>query len=152
MRRLVFALVLSLFPMVTDVALPATFSPDAGIRSNGLALTVAQSNTFMVFFGRGEVAVSDAAARNLDQMIKEFSARKGKSITIKGHADGSEADDVALSKSRAEAVRNTLIARGIPAKTFVYMSGFGNSTPLVKGLAPGAAEPQNRRAEINFEY
>jgi outer membrane protein OmpA-like peptidoglycan-associated protein len=70
-------------------------------------------------------------------------------ITIEGHADGLEAEAEALSVRRAEAVRGSLLARGVPADRLA-VRGFGATMPVA---APGDpdAEERNRRVEFKVE-
>jgi OOP family OmpA-OmpF porin len=71
----------------------------------------------------------------------------GSIIMITGHTDssGPEPGNIALSRERAEAVRDALVARGIPADG-LRASGVGSRDP-VDGLAPG--DPANRRIEFS---
>jgi OOP family OmpA-OmpF porin len=71
----------------------------------------------------------------------------GSIIMITGHTDssGPEPGNIALSRQRAEAVRDALVARGIPADG-LRASGVGARDP-VPGLAPG--DPANRRIEFS---
>jgi len=67
-------------------------------------------------------------------------------ILIEGHTDasGSDAYNERLSLRRAQAVRDYLITRGVPAD-WLQTRGVGRSAPL-KADDPGAAE--NRRVEF----
>lgn len=70
----------------------------------------------------------------------------GSIIAITGHTDssGPEAGNLALSQERAVAVRDALVARGIPADG-LRARGMGSRTP-VEGLLP--TDPANRRIEF----
>lgn len=71
----------------------------------------------------------------------------GSVIAIVGHTDssGNEAGNRALSRDRAEAVRQALIMRGIPGDGLRAI-GKGSSEP-VEGLEPD--DPANRRIEFS---
>lgn len=71
----------------------------------------------------------------------------GSKIAITGHTDesGPEEANVALSRTRALAVRDALIRRGIPAEN-LHAAGVGSSEP-VNGLLP--RDPANRRIEFS---
>lgn len=71
----------------------------------------------------------------------------GSIIAITGHTDasGPEPGNIALSLERADAVRNALIRRGIPADG-LRASGMGSRYPVV-GLEP--SDPANRRIEFS---
>lgn len=71
----------------------------------------------------------------------------GAIIAITGHTDssGPEPGNLALSQERAEAVRDALIALGIPADGLRAL-GVGSAQP-VAGLDPG--DPANRRIDFS---
>ena len=71
----------------------------------------------------------------------------GSIIAITGHTDasGPEPGNLALSHERADAVRQALIARGIPSDGLRAL-GVGSGAP-VPGLDP--ADPANRRIEFS---
>ncbi len=70
----------------------------------------------------------------------------GSIIAISGHTDatGPEPGNLALSLERAQAVRQLLVARGIPHDG-LRVQGLGSRAP-VEGLDPG--DPANRRIEF----
>lgn len=90
----------------------------------------------------------DAASRQLlDEVATALRPCLGAIIAITGHTDssGSEAINMELSRQRAEAVREALIARGIPDDG-LRARGVGSSVP-VPGLAP--SDPANRRIDFS---
>lgn len=91
----------------------------------------------------------DATSRVLvDQLAEALHPCRGSIIAIAGHTDssGSEQSNLALSRRRAEAVRQALIARGIPPEG-LRAQGVGSSDPIA-GLDP--ADPANRRIEFSI--
>ena len=89
----------------------------------------------------------DQASRTLvDEVAAALRPCLGSIISITGHTDssGSEEGNLALSLARAEAVRDALVARGIPAGG-LRVRGFGSRRP-VEGLAP--TDPANRRIDF----
>lgn len=68
-------------------------------------------------------------------------------ITIEGHADGLEVEAEALSVRRAEAVRGSLLARGVAADR-LEVRGFGASAPIA---APGDADAEERNRRVEFK-
>ncbi|MXO59431.1 OmpA family protein [Altererythrobacter salegens] len=90
----------------------------------------------------------DAASRELvDEVATALRPCLGSIIAITGHTDssGPEPGNITLSRERAEAVRDALISRGIPADG-LRVRGMGSRNP-VEGLAP--TDPANRRIEFS---
>jgi OOP family OmpA-OmpF porin len=83
----------------------------------------------------------------LDEVAAALRPCLGSIIAITGHTDtsGPEPGNLALSNERAEAVRQALMARGIPSDG-LRARGVGSSEP-VDGLAP--TDPANRRIEFS---
>ena len=89
-------------------------------------------------------------------LIREFSAQALSNdintVVVSGNTDtsGSSAYNEALSQRRASAVREALIANGVPAEK-VETRAFGESN-LAKPTADGTREPLNRRAEVVISF
>lgn len=83
----------------------------------------------------------------LDEVAMALRPCLGSIIAITGHTDasGTESANLALSQERASAVRQALIARGIPSDG-LRAEGVGSSEPA-EGLAP--QDPANRRIEFS---
>lgn len=89
----------------------------------------------------------DAASQSLiDEVGEALRPCLGAVIEVSGHTDRSGPEDlnIALSSQRAEAVRQALVQRGIPADALM-VSGEGSARP-VDGLEP--TDPANRRIEF----
>jgi outer membrane protein OmpA-like peptidoglycan-associated protein len=88
----------------------------------------------------GRAAVAKAAA-----ILK---AHPAANVRVEGHTDsnGSDANNVTLSRARAKTVVDTLIAMGIPAQRLSSI-GYGESAPLVPDTTP-ANQAINRRVEF----
>lgn len=89
----------------------------------------------------------DAASEELvDEVARALRPCLGSIIAITGHTDssGPEPGNLALSLERADAVRQALIRRGIPADG-LRVRGIGSRSP-VEGLEP--TDPANRRIEF----
>jgi OOP family OmpA-OmpF porin len=69
-------------------------------------------------------------------------------VEIGGHTDdaGTPADNMRLSSLRAEAVRNYLVAKGVPFRQMVAR-GYGSSIPRTPDTTP-RGRAANRRVEI----
>ena len=104
--------------------------------------------SFMVFFDWDRADLSAQALGTVKQAANVYKTRGSARITTTGHTDrsGPEADNMALSLRRANAVKDALVREGVPA-TAISVVGKGESQPLVP-TADGVREPQNRRVEI----
>jgi OOP family OmpA-OmpF porin len=90
----------------------------------------------------------DAASSDLiDEVADALRPCLGSIIALTGHTDssGPEPGNLELSRKRAEAVRQALVQRGIPADG-LRTRGVGSSEP-VQGLDP--SDPANRRIEFS---
>jgi OOP family OmpA-OmpF porin len=90
----------------------------------------------------------DAASSDLiDEVADSLRPCLGSIIALTGHTDssGPEPGNLTLSRERAEAVRQALVERGIPADG-LRTRGVGSSEP-VEGLDP--SDPANRRIEFS---
>ena len=108
------------------------------------------------FFGFDKVKLSDEIKKDLDTMVSAVdSADLIHAINITGHADriGPAPYNGALAMRRAEAVKDYLVSKGIPADRIVTRSdgssgplvtcpGIKNEHKLIRCLAP------NRRVDI----
>lgn len=90
----------------------------------------------------------DAASTSLiDEVVSALRPCLGSTIAITGHTDssGPERGNLLLSRERAEAVRDALISRGLPAEG-LRVRGMGSRAP-VEGL--DSRDPANRRIEFS---
>lgn len=91
----------------------------------------------------------------LDTLVRLIEAEGGSgTIAIEGHTDsvGEDAYNQRLSERRAEAVRDYLVERGVPAAR-LRTSGFGASRPVADNTRPDgsdneAGRQRNRRVEV----
>jgi len=110
------------------------------------AAVAAPQNEYLVFFDWNKSNITPAADRTVADAVKAW----GKTVQYKvvGHTDtsGSPAYNQKLSVRRAEAVKKSLVAKGIPAKA-VATEGKGEAQLLVQ-TGDNVREPSNRRAQI----
>jgi outer membrane protein OmpA-like peptidoglycan-associated protein len=101
-----------------------------------------------VTFGTGSARLQAGAYVELDSIAKVLAANPGLRVEIAGHTDegGTPADNMHLSNLRAEAVRNYLVARGVPFQQMVAR-GYGSSMPRTPDTTP-RGRAANRRVEI----
>jgi outer membrane protein OmpA-like peptidoglycan-associated protein len=95
-------------------------------------------------FGVGRADVSQAMKGQLDRTARWLAANADSRIAIEGHADpsGNADANMALSRARAEAVRDYLQSAGVDASR-MDVEGFGDTK-----LKYGAADGRNRRVSI----
>ena len=100
-------------------------------------------------FASGSAKLTAAARASLQQMADVVGGKK--SVRVEAHTDsqGADAANLALSQQRADAVRQALLASGLPPAR-VKAVGKGESDPLTdNGTAEGRA--RNRRVEMIVE-
>lgn len=105
---------------------------------------------YFVFFDFDSAAITDAGRTIIAQVVSDFRAGTYQGINVVGHTDtvGSPAYNQRLSERRAAAVRQALVASGVPGNA-ISTSGVGERQLLVQ-TPDGVREPSNRRAEIRF--
>ena len=105
-------------------------------------------NSYIVLFDFDKSNINDAAQAVINQVIADFNANRSTAVSVTGHTDraGSAAYNERLSERRADAVREALIAGGIPAEaiTTAWKGEAENAVPTEDGVR----EQANRRAEI----
>jgi outer membrane protein OmpA-like peptidoglycan-associated protein len=102
-----------------------------------------------MLFAFGRATLLESARAKLDR-VADALRRAGdeRRMVIEGHTDGlgADAQNLPLSRDRAQAVRQHLIRRGVdPAR--VTAIGLGSSRPLIDNGSP-ANRANNRRVEI----
>ena len=137
--------VLTTLPAPTSPPVPntspsrtATVTAPKPPASNGGAVITACVEPLKAFSARnaitfksGAAALAPESAAPLDELATDLSACPDAVVHVEGHtdADGDDAQNLALSVSRAEAVVGALIERGI-APTRLYAVGFGEAKPI----------------------
>ena len=105
-----------------------------------------------IYFAFDEATVSQAAGRQLMEVVDQLKNIYELKISIVGHADsqGSEGYNQTLSKERAEAVRTWLSQRDIDASR-ISISFEGESTPAASNDTKDGRS-KNRRAVVSFAF
>lgn len=101
-----------------------------------------------VFFESGSAALDPASNVELERVGLWLSAHSNVVMEVGGHTDdvGSEAENMALSEQRAEAVKAALQKAGVAADQLVA-KGYGQTKPAVLGSSEEARQ-QNRRTTL----
>jgi outer membrane protein OmpA-like peptidoglycan-associated protein len=102
---------------------------------------------FLLYFGEATALTPDSL-KLLPEIIAAIRERNSAYISIIGHTDtlGSEEYNLALSHSRALAVKDLLVQRGVAADT-IQTTSHGKENPLIP-TADNVYEPRNRRVEV----
>jgi outer membrane protein OmpA-like peptidoglycan-associated protein len=101
-----------------------------------------------ILFDTGESTIKDESQPTIDEIYKTLNDNADLKVSIEGHTDnvGDPAANKKLSADRANAVMNTLIAKGID-KSRLSSVGWGQEKPVGdNGTDEGRAK--NRRVEI----
>jgi outer membrane protein OmpA-like peptidoglycan-associated protein len=116
-------------------------------------------NSAALYFEPGSDALSDARRAKLETLLPSLIALRdgaaalqvGYSVEIVGRADtpGTTAFNLHLSQSRADAVRQYLIARGVSAE-HLHARGIG-AIELAAATSPANAEPAEHRESLDTE-
>lgn len=107
---------------------------------------------YVVYFEWDRSNLNAEALQVIDAAVARMSQCGASTVLLVGHADrsGSEAYNMPLSMRRAEAVRDALTARGVPAGA-IRLDSRGESEPA-RATADGVREPLNRRTAITISF
>ncbi len=103
-----------------------------------------------IYFDLDSYVIKDEFKPVLDAHAKYLQSRKDRKIIIQGNTDerGGSEYNLALGQKRAEAVRRSLQALGVPDSQMEAIS-FGKEKPKAQG-SNEAAWAENRRADIVY--
>ena len=103
---------------------------------------------FTLYFVENKDEFTEESKKIVDSVFAEIARRPVPDVIVIGHTDtvGNDAANDALSRQRAEVVRNAFVARGLPADK-VVVTGRGRRE-LAVPTGDGVSEPRNRRVEI----
>ncbi|BCL76094.1 hypothetical protein JHS3_18300 [Jeongeupia sp. HS-3] len=134
-------------PKVPDIPEVDVKTPVASMVASAPALFKLAGIEIDVQFGTDSAAIEPKYHASLDKLASELKA-SGKQGEIAGHTDnvGDASHNKALSEQRAAAVRNYLIAKGVPPDTLTAV-GYGDSRPLADNSSEDGKR-QNRRIEF----
>jgi outer membrane protein OmpA-like peptidoglycan-associated protein len=109
----------------------------------GLVLTLGD-----VLFDTGKARLSPGSARKLDQLAQFLTDHPERRVQIDGFTDsvGTDSYNQDLSQQRADAVKSSLIARGINSSR-IGSQGYGKEFPVANNVDSGGRQ-LNRRVEV----
>jgi OmpA-OmpF porin, OOP family len=115
------------------------------------AAAPAAMRQYNVYFEFDKSALTPQARQIVDQAADTMRREKDSRIELVGKADlaGTDPYNMALSHRRADTVRSTLLADGVPANQ-IEERWVGEREPPVP-TAPGVREPRNRVVEITLQ-
>jgi OOP family OmpA-OmpF porin len=117
-----------------------------------VAAATPREQNFLVFFDFDQAQVTQEGQQVIQRAVDNYRRTgQGPRIVATGHADraGTDNYNMSLSDRRAVAVRQALVAAGIPDNA-IGTQARGESQPLVP-TPDGEREPQNRRVEIAIQ-
>jgi OmpA-OmpF porin, OOP family len=127
-----------------NAALLKELSDLKGQQTNrGLVLTVGD-----VLFATGKAEVAAGGMRSIDKLAEWLKKNPTRNLLIEGHTDNTGPDELnqKLSQQRADAVRDQLVSRGVPADR-ITTRGYGPKYPVVANDTASGRQ-QNRRVEV----
>ena len=103
-------------------------------------------------FENGKATIKKSSNKLLDQIAKTFIDNPTYRVEVQGHTDnvGNYKFNVDLSERRAQAVRDYLIKKGVPA-TSLTAHGYGPDKPIADNKTK-AGRAQNRRVEFDITF
>lgn len=120
---------------------------DARETPRGLVLSMPD-----VLFDLGKSDLKPGAERTLEKLASVLRENPERTITIEGFTDSTGSEDLnrRLSESRANAVRDALVSRGVNPER-IQTRGYGKNYPVASNETP-AGRQLNRRVEIIISH
>ena len=115
------------------------------------AKEVVASGEWKINFNTASADISNSSSKEVEKIYNLLVQAENTKLTVVGHTDnvGNADANLALSKSRAQAVVDYLKQKGIPANRFQLVDGKGQSDPIAdNNTASGKA--LNRRVVITL--
>jgi outer membrane protein OmpA-like peptidoglycan-associated protein len=133
--------------LVKDIDAGTTYTTDYSKK----ATSVMASGEWHINFESGRASIRPEAKDVLDQIYNLLIQAEDSKLELIGHTDNTGTQDAnyALSTARAEAVKNFLIQKGIPATRFQKIDGKGQDEPVADNNTP-AGKAKNRRVVVTL--
>ena len=105
-----------------------------------------------VFFVTGSAKLQTKSYKALDEVVAILNEDAALKLDIEGHTDntGSDKVNLPLSQSRAKAVHDYLVSKGIDASRLTS-EGYGSAKPVADNKT-AAGRTLNRRVEMKLKY
>ncbi|WP_456313744.1 OmpA family protein [Pseudomonas shirazensis] len=118
---------------------------------SGEAKEVVASGEWKINFNTGSAEISNSSSKEVEKIYNLLVQAENTKLTVVGHTDnvGNPDSNLALSKSRAQAVVNYLQQKGIPANRFQMVDGKGQNDPIADNNS-ASGKALNRRVVITF--
>ncbi len=103
---------------------------------------------YYFFFDTGSASLTESQIQEIKKVANTILSSTVHRVSCIGHSDSTGTDEIneRVSKNRAQAVANELIANGVD-KTLITIKYYGDANPLVK-TKPNESNYKNRRVEI----
>ncbi len=104
-----------------------------------------------IYFEFGKATLTQASYEELNKLYNMMSSNPNMTIELRGHTDniGGKSYNKQLSQSRANAVKNFLLKKGIDARR-VESNGYGEEMPLASNDDEKEGREYNRRVEFKI--
>lgn len=101
-----------------------------------------------IMFDFDSASIKPGSDHALDEIAEFLISQDSSELKVEGHTDslGTDGYNDELSRDRAEAVRNALVARGVP-RSRITMAGYGEDYPVASNDS-ATGRQLNRRVEI----
>ncbi|RUT70667.1 OmpA family protein [Flavobacterium cupreum] len=115
------------------------------------AKEVVASGEWKINFNTGSAEISNSSSKEVEKIYNLLVQAENTKLTVVGHTDnvGNPNANLALSKSRAQAVVDYLKQKGIPANRFQLIDGKGQNDPIADNNS-ASGKASNRRVVITF--
>lgn len=134
---------------IDNVSVVPDTAPAMSVRESETEIQVQLGSE--VLFDTGKFELKPAATSTLDALAALLAKRSTSIVAIEGHTDsvGSAQSNRLLSENRAGAVKQWLVAHGIPASR-ITTKGFGSTTPVATNETADGRQ-KNRRVEVRVK-
>jgi hypothetical protein len=126
-------------------------SPSSFVAMQGSTVeSCCATNHWIIFFDGRNSGITPEGEKILVNVLSDYRRSHSTAMKLVGYTDrsGSGAHNLVLSQRRADAVKDWMVAHGIPAAV-ITTEALVESSPLVETI-DGVREPQSHRVEIGF--